>query len=102
MNEGGIHIYDVRVGSRKGAGFMRVYVKIRGCTGLAFSKAHGPGLFEQMARGPGWAHGPFPIRIAWIFLTTVYVLNLSKQGVKSLPSWFALMQGCLVGWLLPD
>ena len=42
------------------------------------------------------------IRVAWIFLTTVYVLNLSKQGVKSLPSWFALMQGCLVGWLLPD
>ena len=42
------------------------------------------------------------IRVAWIFLATVSVLNLSKQGVKSLPSWFALMQGCLVGWLLPD
>ena len=42
------------------------------------------------------------IRVGWICLATVYVLNLSKQGIKSMPSWFALMQGCLVGWPLPD
>ena len=56
-------------------------------------KIFNEGLFELTVK---------TIRAAWIFLATVYVLNLSKQGVKSLPSWFALMQGCLVDWLLPD
>ena len=46
-------------------------VTIRGCTGLAFSKAHGPGLFEQKARGPGRAHGPSP------------TLQISQSGVFS-------------------
>ena len=64
----------------------------RGCTGLAFSKAHRPGLFEQKARGPGWAHGPFPIlQISWLAvfsISHIWFKNCIKCSLRlSRTSW---------------
>jgi len=50
----------------------------RGCTGLAFSKAHGPGLFEQKARGPSRAHGPSSI----LQIGQLAVFSISYSGFE--------------------